>query len=363
MENSVCKIKTLYTPNRRYANTVNLVFFRAIPLTKNFNEYVDGLRDWKEYIKVFPDSQLQVFIDKAISMDEEVMGILHNLDARIYLFECSDYLIKDGFHIGLFGTMLRFFPMFDINTHAMSVAHMCDLEPGPDTLQSMSLISRLSGMKGPSMIYESKFIYTKIFDSQQTLKSGVPFPWVAAGKFAAFNKVPFSLLTTFLENIKKNKKFYNRFEGRTNPDNIQREHGNFSYGIDEMFLNHIYLPWLIKNKAIIVIVIKKVNPESFVRVASKHIYKQKESKRHFEYILKKNQSITKSIGDFISIFDDGVTKENEPISLRFIETLKKHPGWFGRGISELWPKMYELAVNKSVGLVVKDGMITEMIKL
>jgi hypothetical protein len=362
MENSVCKIKTLYTPNRRYANTVNLVFFRAIPLTKNFNQYVDGLREWKEYIKIFPDSQLQVFIDKAISMDEEVMGILHNLDARIYLFECSDYLIKDGFHIGLFGTMLRFFPMFDINTHAMSVAHMCDLEPGPNILHSMSLISRLSVMKGPSMIYESRVFSTKMFNTQHTLKSGVPFPWVSAGKFAALKKVPFSLLTTFLDDIKKNKKFYNRFEEKKVPY-TKKEHGSFSFGIDELFLNHIYLPWLIKNKAIIIIVIRSVSLERFIKYSSTTIYKQRESKKYLDYVLNKNQSIKQSIGDFISIFGDGVTKENEPISLRFIETLKKHPEWLGRGISELWPKLYELAVNKSVGLVVKDGMIIEMIKL
>jgi hypothetical protein len=362
MENSICTIKTLYTPNRRYANTVNLVFFRAIPLTKNFNQYIDGLREWKEYSKIFPDSQLQVFIDKAVSMNEEIMDILHKLDARIYLFECSDFLIKDGFHIGLFGTMLRFFPMFDINTHPMTVAHMCDLEPGPKTIHAMKLMNKLSGMKGPSLIYESKFIYSKIYSSQLTLKSGVPFPWVAAGKFTALKRVPFSLLTSYLEDIKKGKKFFNRFEEQMLPY-IKKEHGNFSFGVDELFLNHVYLPWLIENKATVVIIIRDVNPKNFIKGVRNIIYKQKESKKHLEYILTKNQSVERSVNELINVFFRGVTKQNEPISLRFIEILEKHPNWLGRGISELWPKLYELAVNSSAALVVKDGMVIDMIKL
>ena len=362
MENSICTIKTLYTPNRRYANTVNLVFFRAIPLTKNFKEYTEGLRQWKEYIKIFPDSQLQVFIDKAISTDEETMKILHDLDARIYLFECSDFLIKDGFHIGLFGTVLRFFPMFDINTHPMTVAHMCDLEPGETTLYGMSLISKLSGMKGPSMIYESKFIYSKLYDSQSTLKNGLAYPWLSAGKFCALKRVPFSLMTSYLEDIKKGKKFFNRYEERM-LSYMKKEHGNFSFGVDELFLNHVYLPWLIKNGAIIVIIIAEVNPKVFIIRLRKLIYQRKESKKHLDYILNKNLSVHRSVDELSVIFNHGVNAKNEDVALRLIEIMQKYPQWLGRGISLVWPMLYKLAVNSSGAIVVQNGEIIDMIKI
>jgi hypothetical protein len=55
MNNSVCDLELIYNPSKKYANTVNLVFFRAIPITKSFHKYIDGLKKWKQIKKHFPD--------------------------------------------------------------------------------------------------------------------------------------------------------------------------------------------------------------------------------------------------------------------------------------------------------------------
>ena len=148
MDNDICKFTILDSPSRKYANTVNLVFFRAVPLYKNFQKYVDGLKRWKGYMeKYYPESQLQIFIDKTIASDSSIQTILNKMDARIYLFDCPEYKRDETFHIGLFATMVRFYPMFDINTHPLKIAHIQELEPDEESIYRFGDMERVSRMK------------------------------------------------------------------------------------------------------------------------------------------------------------------------------------------------------------------------
>jgi len=359
MDNSVCKLTVIQNPNRRYANTVNIVFFKAIPLTKNFQKYVDGLKRWKEYIKIFPESQLQIFIDRAIASDEAILSIMRELDARIYLFECNDFLMKDGFHVGLFGTVLRFFPMFDINTHAMTVAHMCDLEPDETKILAMNNLNKLSKLKEVSLVYENTNIYEKIFDTQSTMNDGIPYPWVDAGKFTAMKKVPFTLLSSYLEDIKSGKKFFNRYGTWTAQ---KKEHGYFSFGVDEIFLNHVYLPWLIHNNAKIVIILKDAHPGIPVYWMKKKLEKKHQTKQILNYILDKSQSVSQSFSEFDKVFyKKGTTQENIKYVRRFIEILETRPEWLGHAISKLWLRL--ISVNLNAAIVVHNGTIIDIVKI
>jgi hypothetical protein len=359
MENDICNFTVIESPNRRYANTVNIVFFRAFPLTKNFQKYLDGLKEWKKYIKFYPDSQLQIFIDRSIAEDETIAPILHSLGARIYLFECPEFMRADKFHKGLFGTLVRFFPMFDINTHALNIAHFQELEPDLPFTYLFSDIDKLSKMKSShnlNVIYESHNMFRRRYKEHPYFGHGAYYPWMVAGRFTVIkNKTPISLLTNYLEDVKQGKKFLNRYEGY---DAVKPEHENFSYGIDESFLNCVYLPWLIENDYGIGIV-QDYHLSHSVFFLKYEIRKDKRSKEFFDYILQKKQSLKESLNEFDRLF----YKKNggQQYIDRFFDIIEKYPNWLGRGATYLLKTVFYKRVARKCMIVVRNNNIVDIV--
>jgi hypothetical protein len=364
MENSVCKLTVIQNPNRRYANTVNIVFFKAIPLTKNFQKYVDGLKGWKEYIKRFPDSQLQLFIDKGVAEDTEIQPIIRELGARVILFECPDYMRDDGFHIGLFGTMLRFFPMFDINTRPFKVAHISELEPDRNHIENFKSFDEVSKMKDISLVYESTHLFETDFSGRQLMSDGLPFPWMSAGKFSAMERIPFDLWKKFVYDIKHGKKWLSP-TGRVKPKTTN-EHGEYYFGVDESFLNFVYLPWLIK-KGVKIAIIIKCNPAFSTFYLANKIKKDPRSSKFFNCILGKNQSVTASLTEFDRLFYYKDVKELTPTlreySGRYAEIVSKYPDWLGEKFSKRVLQLQSNCNTYRRAVVIKDRHIVEIIDL
>lgn len=364
MENDVCKLTIIQNPNRRYANTVNIVFFKAIPLTKNFQKYLDGLTAWKEYIKRFPDSQLQLFVDKAVAEDADIQPIIQQLNARVILFECSDYLRKDGFHIGLFGTMLRFFPMFDINTRPFRVAHITELEPDRNHIENFKSFDDVSKIKGISVVYESTHLFETDFGGRELVSDGLPFPWMSAGKFSAMERVPFDLWKKFVYDIKHGKKWLSP-TGRVKPKTTN-EHGEYYFGVDESFLNYVYLPWLIKKGASIALIVK-CNPAFSSFYLANKIKRDHRSSKFFKYILGKDQSVATSLSDFDRLFYYKDVKELTPAlreySARYAEIVTKYPDWLGEKFSKRVLQLQSNCKSYRRAVIIKDRHIVEIIDL
>jgi hypothetical protein len=359
MENSICNFTVIESPNRRYANTVNIVFFRAIPLTKNFKKYLDGLKGWKKYIKFYPDSQLQIFVDKSIAEDKDIAPILHGLGARIYLFECPEFMRIDKFHTGLFGTLVRFFPMFDINTHPMNIAHFQELEPDLTFTYRFSDIDKLSKMKSNhnlSVIYESHNMFEHLHSEQLSFGGGTYYPWMVAGRFTVLKaKAPIKLLNDYLEDVKHGKKFFNRYEGY---HVIKPEHENFSFGIDESFLNSVYLPWLIKNDFAIGI-FQDYHLSHSIYYLKDDIKKDARSREFFNYILQKRQSLNESLTQFDNLF----YKKNggQHYVDRFFEIVEKYPDWLGTGTTYLLKSVFYKRSARKCMIVVRGNEIVDIV--
>jgi hypothetical protein len=313
---------------------VNIVFFKAMPLTKNFQKYVDGLKGWKEYIKRFPDSQLQLFVDKAVAEDPDIQPVIDELNARVIMFECPDFLRSDGYHIGLFGTMLRFFPMFDINTHPFKVAHISELEPDRNHIENFKSFDEVSKMKGISLMYESTHLFESEFKGRELMSDGLPYPWISAGKFSAMEKIPFTMWSKFANDVKHGKEWLSP-TGRVKPKTTT-EHGEYYYGVDEFFLNYVYLPWLIKKGASIVLIVK-CNPALSAFYLSEHIKRDRRSPEFFNYILGKKQSVQASLHELDRLFFYRDVKELTPTlreySARYAEIVSKYPDWLGKKMS------------------------------
>lgn len=285
---------------------------------------MDGLKQWKEYMKYYPDSQLQVFVDQAVAEDGPIMKILGALEARVILFECPEFLRKDGYHTGLFGTMVRFFPMFDVNTHALKVAHVQELEPSTDFVGIFKYLNKVSGMSDLDMIYAAElFDQQKLYNRQLEFQSGY-FPWIIAGRFMTFDRIPFKLFTDYLKDVTQSKKFYNLYT-EDHPAN-KSQHGNFSFGVDEQFLNLVYMPWLINhNKSVGILAV--YTPSYPIYYNTDKIMSDSRSKIIFDYILDTNSPVKISLREFDSIF----YSKKEPseyvklCSERFYDIIQKYP--------------------------------------
>jgi hypothetical protein len=364
MENTVCEFEILQNPSKKYASTVNLVFFRAYPLTKNFQNYVNGLSKWKTYIKYFPDCQLQIFIDDSIINNKKIQNLLKDIKARVYYFKCPKYFSEDNYHLGLFGTLIRFYPMFDINTHSLKVAHIQDIEPidiDNDYIKTCESFNKIGNMShGAALVYNPmKFFDENYYTNKYKFDNDIYYPWILAGKFSVFDKVPFKIFTDYLEDIENGKKFYNMYE-HIGKDIKKIEHGKYSFGIDESFLNNIYLEYLIKNDMTIGIFIKYklINP---IYQLENKVLKHKDSKNIFKYILDKEGDI----GDLIKTFYNLFNSKNETEMLidpskRFYEVIEKYPNWLGNHASNLILTFFKNYIYRECIILIKDNKVIDI---
>lgn len=364
MENDICNFTVLENPSRKYANTVNLVFFRAFPIYKNFQKYIDGLKQWKKYMeKYYPESQLQIFIDKTIANDSAIQTILKKMDARIYLFDCPEYKIDDTFHIGLFATMLRFYPIFDINNHSLKIAHIQELEPDDEFVYRFEVMDKASRSKFNnklSFLYGGRRIFEEIKGFGFSFGEDINYPWIVAGRFTLFEKIPFDLFKNFLNDINSGKKFFNKYEHTQENTKIIKEHGNYSFGVDEMFLNSVLLPWLIENN-------KNIGIQLDYKISYPVYYMRENIKRHpksmmiFNYILQKNQSVLDSLKDFDSLFYRNTNSQRaKECADRFYEILEKYPNWLGPRQSSIILSLYKGYIERVCVVVVRGNVIVEI---
>lgn len=362
MDNPVCDFEILQNPNSRYADTVNLVFFRAIPLTKNFQKYVNGLRMWKQFKKHYPTSQLQIFIDKSIAEDSEIRNVLRELHARVFLFECPNHMRSDGYHMGLFGTMVRFFPIFDINKHPLRVAHIQEVEPDPESVSKFDLIVSATKKNlhqyNTALVYYGSNLLHSAFENKQFMVENLPYPWIFAGRFSVLQKIPFTVFTSFLKEIEKGKKFMNMYE-----EKYKEEHGKYGLGIDETFLNVHYLEYLITHNYAIGIV--NAYRVSFpVYWEKERILKNSKSKQIFQYILQNDLPLRENMKTFDKLFyKDTFTEYAKDCASRFYQVVETYPQWLSEKISDVLLRLYKGYLRREVCIIVKNNKIVTVLDL
>lgn len=363
MDNIVCNFEILQSPNRRYADTVNLVFFRAVPVTKNFQKYINGIQMWKRHIKHYPTSQLQVFVDTDIANNETVRKILHELNARVILFTCPNYLRDDGYHMGLFATMVRFYPMFDVNPHPLKIAHIQEVEPDPTDSPKFDLMvsagnKDLKKYNVAMICSGANMLNIEKEHPNLAIEKMVPYPWIFAGRFSALQKIPFSVWTNYLGEIESGKKMFNIYGYRENT-----EHGKYSVGTDETFLNMVYLPWLIANDYAVGF-INEYRVSYAVYWLQEHIRKDSRSKQFLNYVLQSNQSVLESLREFDNMFyRDTFTKPAEECAVRFYETVEKYPDWLGKSSSYMILKFYKGYLKRRHLIVVRNNTFIASVDL
>ena len=118
LKNDICNFEIIsnYNTNIKY-NILSTCFFKINFHYKNFIIYINGLKKIIALLETQSHYVLRIFIDEHIKSDSEIYSILTNSNKiQIILFKCSKY-IEDNYHIDLFGTLVRLFPIFDFDSN------------------------------------------------------------------------------------------------------------------------------------------------------------------------------------------------------------------------------------------------------
>jgi hypothetical protein len=279
------------------------------------------------------------------------------------VFQCPAYFIQDNFHLGLFATMVRFYPMFDVNTHALHVAHIQELEPDNDFVPMFAKLDKLGTMKhGAALVYTTSKPYMKDFVSNKyKFETFIYYPWIIAGRFSAYEKVPFKLFTNYLDDVNQGKTFYNIYSSQD--FNRKPEHGNYSFGVDESFLNEVYLPFLISAGKTIGI-LTEFKPSYAVYYSLQKVKQNAKSQPILSYILNKPGTLHALLKEFDTLYYSNHTSEyaNECAD-RFYQVLEKYPSWLGTYATDIILKLFKGYVFRSCLILVKRNQIEKIIDL
>jgi hypothetical protein len=224
LKNDICGFKILNPKPVEYymkkKNIISVCFFKKEQYSKNFNIYMFGLKNWVKFINSFKHNYIiRIFIDNNVYEDQEIMKIINSCSyMEPILFECADY-IDNKYHIDLFGTMVRFFPMFDFKNNDANKVIISDIDlKVPDLPRMRELINQS---------YNSN-VFTGFSGLGEFGKTtSKPLPHLYANGLYSPEIYKKKIIIDFIKNIHtlKNVGYYGK------------RFTDWGFGVDEIFIN------------------------------------------------------------------------------------------------------------------------------
>jgi len=246
LTNEICNFKPLFNVNNNEKkDCIFMSFFKINNPYKNFDIYINRLYNTHQKLnKTFPSFRQRMFIDQHIYNDRGIMNKLTKLNIDLILFQCSQFM-ENNFHIGLFGTMVRFFPMFDFDNNDTRFVLISDVDnTSTCVVQSIfhnvdiNILKKMYFFKIGDPFRKRRFL----LENDDPI--GVYSNAQAIGNYKKIDKeciinFLFELLNSDIKNAKKYSYFINNFDV---------VHKNFIYGCDEYFINNTLVKYLNSKK-------------------------------------------------------------------------------------------------------------------
>lgn len=308
--NPFCKLETLFNfdPKIKH-NILSCVFFKMKKHYKRFNIYIDGLKRLLVFRKEkMSDFKLRLFVDQSIVDDRYIMSILKNdSNVQIVKYTCPNFLEDDKyFHRGTFGTLVRFFPMFDFENNDAKRVIVTDIELNKFDTEMVEKINRELGEREEKLAF---IYYSNIFFS---FELGYQSQYIFAGRLFNTKRMPKESIINFINNI-QNVKIVNPFyQSKAGSDTEP-----IKYGIDETFLNQYLLKDLDK-AGIAYGYYAKYNISSYFYYNKQKILSNPNSEKYLEKILGNHYDKTKNVDENLRVLDEkthGILENYEPCPL------------------------------------------------
>jgi hypothetical protein len=329
LENDICKFKILYKfdKNIKY-DIISSCFYKMDKYKKNFKKYTDGLQKLIDFINSQDLYVLKLFIDENIYIDKNIMNVINSCKKlHLVIFTCSSY-ISDKYHFDNFGSLIRYFPLFDFPNNDANNIIVCDIELNETDFNKVKILTKYKTKKRDFILATSGFV----FFIQKLV------PYILGGLISLFNyKFNHNIIIDFIKNI-KDVKSIGQYEKRFT---------DFGFGTDEVFLNE----YLIKKDNYKILFDNNINIGLFINYnANWFMFFQKnelklntDSPKIFKFILgkyyKKKSTLDEMIDSIDNKINNGVLEEQKYISKRFYKIIKyfvkRNKEWINLSIMQI----------------------------
>ncbi len=260
--NDLCKFTPLFDIDfNKKVNIFSACFFKLKNKGyKDFSKYLDGLKNFNKQISIRKlPFKIRLFIDESIFTDKELYTIISKLEnVQPVLYSCPNFTVKDKYHIGLFGTLVRFFPFFDFPNNDADVVISSDIDytnissimSDINLLKKYNILDKIYLMKSGNLTRSLRYKFDFIYKNKLN-------PYVFALSFVSVKRIDNNVLVDYLKTVNsdrenKNYSYHYISELDTKSDEIKNkysdEYGSFIYGVDEYFLNSVLTQYVIDKK-------------------------------------------------------------------------------------------------------------------
>ena len=250
LKNNICNLTPLFKIDyKKKYNLVSSCFFKLYGGGyKDFSIYLKGVKILTEYIREeMDDFKLRLFIDKSIYEDEKILNYLNNLDIQLVLYNCPDFKKNKIYHKGLFGTLVRFFPLFNFPNNDSKNVIITDID-----FKNKEEVTKINSKEFYEISKEKKFFGTYLFLKGDIYQKRKNFKIIEGNNFYIYSiassiiggikKMDHSVIVNFLNNVENYKKSLTFYEKKRS---FTDSYTNFIFGVDEYFISKILRNYLV----------------------------------------------------------------------------------------------------------------------
>ena len=239
---------------------------------------------------------------------------MKNKDIQLVKFNCPSFKKNknDICHLGLFGTMLRYYPLFDFQDNK-NIKHVITTDIDIPSVHNILLYKKIYDFltkNYPLIRVHGKYRPTVGYNTDSRKMKKV---WILAGTIQLYGKqFDHNVLLKFLKKISTGDNVdIIKYVQSYLQEYRQEDMGVYSYGIDEYFYNMYIMPELIENKEIYCYLYTTSFAWIFyAHYYINHKYEHLEEKlktnisRMYKYIMGKYYDTSKDLTKIYDIFDD-----------------------------------------------------------
>jgi hypothetical protein len=232
-------------PKGKY-NIVSCVFFRKYESYKDISRYVDGLTNIiNKFNKLLPSFRLRIYHDySSLEIIKNILKESNILDELIELYEYDIPFFKEErdktYHMGTIGSFIRYLPLFNIDYHKVDRCLIHDIDNDFKDY-TKNVIKFCDDNKLP-FSYRSRFCYNDIRITCTNDDTLSQFPIISSFVYQTIS-TPYNILSDFIEDL-----YINNDIVLMKLIKDCKIISMYEYGIDEIFINSIYVKYFYKNK-------------------------------------------------------------------------------------------------------------------
>lgn len=224
-------------------NVISMSLFKMTEGYKNFERYIGGFNSVMKYLQPrLPEFKVLLFIDESITGDKIIYDRIKKYEGPnliLIKYECPKF-IKNGKHIELFGTFIRMIPFFKFDDNFTNHVISCDIDISNDDIERLVRSYKYFKKLEIEYMYDTNMFYELL--NKWALNDTYS---ILAGRQLCKGKFPLEIMSSYMECV---------LDGTCKDmDKIKSQmdfvkYSTFPYGIEEYFLNNVFLKYLRENK-------------------------------------------------------------------------------------------------------------------